>query len=404
MGEAEQAFFRLVGDPVARANPYPVYEEIRRAPSALAATTGFWLITGHSDCAQLLRHPLLKRRHGDSWEARAEFSGGAGRPWFAEQSQSMLWLDNPDHGRLRGLVSKAFTPRYLSALKPQIEDAVKELIDKIVDKGETDIIADLALPLPMRVICGMLGVPEKDRESFRKWTVALAATLEPLPSEPVQDAADKAVLGFYEYFTDLIAERKGSPGDDLLSRLIEVEQAGDGLSSLELIGVATLLLGAGFETTTNLIGNGTLALMQQRDQWEALVSDPSLAPNAVEEILRFDSPVQVAPPRIASQDFTHNGFDVEESHTIVCLIAAGNRDPEKFEDPAKLDIQRKDPAPLSFGGGPHYCLGAALARIEGAAVFKAMAERIPDLELTTDEPEWRETFNLRGLKALPAKI
>ena len=392
---------RLILDPEARANPYPTYDQIRDIGGIYAEDIGIWMVASYAHCDHVMRHHSLVRKHKDSWQRFGEINGATGRLWYEERARSMLWLDPPDHGRIRGLVSKAFTPRYLARLRPRIVEIVDELISAIEKRGEADIINDLALPLPMRVICDMLGVPSADRDDFRRWTTALAATLEPLPSPEVQDAADDAARGFDAYFRDLIERRRDDPGEDLLSRLIQAEQAGDQLTEEEVISTAMLLLGAGFETTTNLIGNGTLALLTHREQWEALVRDPSLAPHAVEELLRYDSPVQMATPRVARETFDVDGLHINEGDIVLPVVGGGNRDPERFEGPNSLDIDRKEPAPLSFGGGPHFCLGAALARIEGAEVFAAMATRLPGLELSEPSPKWRPLFNLRGLEELP---
>ena len=396
----QQEILRLVSDPAARADPYPVYERIRTADGAYLGEMGFWFITSYDDCATLMRHPLMRRRHKNSWEMRGAMSNALGRPWFEGATRSMLWLDNPDHARLRGLVSRAFIPRYLAKLRPHIEEMVEGLIDRLKEEPRFDLIGDFALSLPMMVICEMLGVPSEDRASFRKWTVALAATLEPLPSERVQDAADEASHAFDAYFADLVARRRGNPGADLLSELIHVEEEGDRLNENELIGVSILILGAGFETTTNLIGNGMLALLRNPDQWRALVRNPDAAPAVVEEVLRYDTPVQMAPPRVASAPLILCERSIDEGDTVVAMLGAGNRDPNRYEDPATFDISRPDPAPLSFGGGPHYCIGAVLARIEGAIAFRSLAQHLPSLELADETPQWRETFNIRGLDSL----
>ena len=398
--DVQQEILRLVSDPAARADPYPVYERIRAADGGYLGELGFWFITSYDDCASLMRHPLMKRRHQNSWEMRGAMSNALGRPWFEGASRSMLWLDNPDHARIRGLVSRAFTPRYLARLRPRIEEMVDGLIDRLKGKPRFDLIDDFALALPMMVICEMLGVPSEDRASFRRWTVALAATLEPLPSERVQDAADEASHAFDMYFADLVRKRRGSPGDDLLSELIHVEEEGDRLNEKELIGMSILILGAGFETTINLIGNGMVALLRNPDEWRALVNRPEAAPAVVEEVLRYDSPVQMAPPRVASAPLQLSDRSISEGDTVVAMLGAANRDPDRYEDPATFDISRPDPAPLSFGGGPHYCIGATLARIEGAIAFRSLASRLPSLELADDEPNWRETFNIRGLNSL----
>ena len=398
---AEAALMSLLDDRSVRANPYPAYEAVRAVGPAFRSSLEFWFVSSYAECDRLMRHPDLVRKHGDSWELRGQIMNCVGRRWFEQQGRFMLFLDPPDHTRIRGLVRQAFTPRYLQHLRPQIEERVDELLDGMVDQGGGDLIDDLALPLPMMVICDMLGVPVEDRDSFRRWTVALAATLEPFPSPEVQDRADAAIVEFEGYFTDLIRARRGKPRDDLLSRLIETEEAGDKLAEDELVLTAILLLAAGFETTTNLIGNGTLALLSNRDQWSKLAEDPSLAPGAVEELLRYDSPVQLATPRVARTAVEVEGGVIEEGQVMIPMVGAGNRDPQRYEDAEKLDITRADVDPLSFGGGPHFCLGAGLARMEGAALFAKLPRRLPTLHLEEKEARWRPTLNIRGLETLP---
>ena len=397
---AETAIVSLLNDASVRANPYPAYEAIRAEGGAFYSTLDFWFVSSYAECARLLRHPDLVRKHGDSWNLRGELMNCIGRPWFEQQGRFMLFLDPPDHTRIRGLVSRAFTPRYLQRLRPQIVERVEQLVADMVEREGGDLIDDLALLLPMMVICDMLGVPVGDRDSFRRWTATLAATLEPFPSVEVQDAADEAAAAFEAYFIDLVHERRKHPGDDLLSRMIEAEQEGDRLGERELILNAILLLAAGFETTTNLIGNGTLALLCNRSQWDSLVDDPTLAASAVEELLRYDSPVQLATPRVARTAIEVDGGVIEEGQVMVPMVGAGNRDPSRFENPNALDLKREDVTPLSFGGGPHFCLGAGLARMEGAAVFSHLPQRLPSLQLAEQEARWRPTLNIRGLETL----
>ena len=401
---AEAAIVGLLSDPATRANPYPAYDTIRAAGGVFRSELGFCFVSSYSEAARLMRHPDLPRQHGESWTRRGELSNSLGRPWFEQQARFMLFVDPPDHTRIRGLVSRAFTPRYLQRLKPQIQERVEHLVDDFAERGGGDLIDSLALSLPMMVICDMLSVPAKDRDSFRKWTIDLAATLEPFPSPEVQDAADAASVAFENYFEALVRERRKNPSDDLLSRMIEVEEAGERLNEQELIATAILLLAAGFETTTNLIGNGTLALLRNRDQWDALVADPSLAARAVEELLRYDSPVQMATPRVARTQIPVDGGVIEEEEPMIPMVGAGNRDPERFQDPHDLDLKRADIVPLSFGGGPHFCLGATLARMEGAAFFDYLPRTLPNMHLDDEEPRWRATLNIRGLESLAVTI
>ena len=394
------ATMRLVFDPVARANPYPVYDVMRASEPVYQSEIGPWFVTSYDDCARLLKDPRLTRRFEDSWEQRAIVQNSVGRPWFEEQDRWMLWLDPPDHTRLRGLVSKAFTPRYVAKLHDRVSEIVDGLVVTLAEAGEADFIEHFAFQLPITIICDMLGIPTEDRDSFRVWTVEIAQTLEPLPPEDVQDAADDATLKLTAYLHELVASRRETPGDDLLGQLIHAEEEGQRLTEDEIVSTAGLLLGAGFETTTNLLGNGMLALLRHPDQWSLLRKDPALAAAAVEELLRYDSPVQMATPRVANAPVEAAGRTIQPGDVVVNIIAAGNRDPQHHANPDVVDIERTDPAPLSFGGGPHFCLGAALARMEGAVAFEALATKLPTLELLEDDPQWRRALNLRGLESL----
>lgn len=404
MQDLDTAVTSLVFDPVVRANPYPVYDLMREAEPVYRSPIGPWFVTSYADCARLLRDPRLTRRFEDSWEQRAIIQDSVGRAWFEEQGRWMLWLDPPDHTRLRGLVNKAFTPRYVARLHDRVAAIVDELIENLRSAGETDFIAAFAFELPITIISDMLGVPTEDRGDFRKWTVALAQTLEPLPPPDVQDAADDATVKMGAYFHDLIAQRRGHSGDDLLAGLIAAEEQGQRLTEDEIVSTAGLLLGAGFETTTNLLGNGMLALLRHPDQWQLLTAEPARAPAAVEELLRYDSPVQMATPRVANERLEAGGQTIEAGDVVVNIVAGGNRDPRRYDAPNTVDIRRPEPDPLSFGGGPHFCLGASLARLEGAVAFETLARSVPDIELADDDPQWRRALNLRGLESLLVRV
>ena len=368
-----------------RANPYPLYERMRRDP-VHRAVTGFWFVSSYATCDRVMRNPVFRRRHKGSWELRAALQGATGRRWWEGQDRWMLWLDPPDHGRVRGLVSRAFTPRYVAAMRGRVAEVVDGLVDRLVEEGDADFVQSFALPLPITVICEMLGIPEADRRDFRAWTQAGAAVMQPLPRPEVQDAADTATDAVEAYIADLIEARRRSPGDDLLTAMIAAEEDGERLTRDELVANAFLLLAAGFETTTNLLGNGLLALLGNRDQWQKLVADPSLAADATEELLRYDSPVQFAGPHVATEPVEIAGQIIPEAEMVVAVVGSGNRDPRRFDDPDRLDIERPDPSPLSFGAGPHFCLGAALARMEGAVAFETLARRLPDLALAEGDP------------------
>jgi cytochrome P450 len=401
----DDAILALVsGGDAVRANPYPLYVTMRQNPvhqSVLEA----WFVTSYAGCDRVLRHPAFKRGHGDSWERRAALQNAAGRHWWEHQQRWMLWLDPPDHGRIRSLVSRAFTPRYVDAMRPRVAALVDSLLDSMLGAGEVDFVDAFALPVPITVICDMLGVPDEARRDFRAWTLKSAGTLQPLPSEDAQDAADVATAALEAYFTELVEIRRRDPGDDLLSAMIAAEEGGERLSLEELIANAVLLLAAGFETTTNLLGNGMLALLRNPAEWRRLVDAPSLAANACEELLRYDSSVQFAGPRVvAAESVEIDGTLVPEGSLVLTLVGAGNRDPRRFDEPDRLDVARENPAPLSFGAGPHFCLGAALARMETTIALEALARRAPHIELLDAEPPWLSSQNIHGVESLRVRI
>src|SRR5690606_12082762 len=310
---------------------------------------------------------------------------------------SMLFMDPPDHTRLRKLVSKAFTPRTAERLRPHVAELVDGLLDQ-VDPAGFDLIESLGYPLPVTVICELLGIPTQDQGMFGPWSSAVSRMLDADLDEATIQAGVVAFVELMSYLDGILEERRANPRDDLLSGLIAAEEAGDRLTEEELRSTVLLLFVAGHETTTNLIGNGITALLRHRDQWERLVADPSLAPGAVEEVLRFDGPVHLT-GRTATVECEVAGVTVTPGQGLLTLIAAANRDPARFPDPDRLDITRPNPHHLAFSHGIHYCLGAALARLEGQEAFKALATRFPHLELA-EEPVHREHFVLRGYQAV----
>lgn len=384
--------------PEFRADPYPMYHRLRVEDPVHRSTLmeDTWIVARYADGAAVLHD----RRFG--WEGAQELlldRLGPG-PIQRVRSKWMLFMDPPDHTRLRTLVNKAFTPRVVEAMRPHIREIVDELLGAVEGAGRMDVIADFAYPLPVIVICEMLGVPTEDRETFKGWSRDLARTLDPAVSPELIEQTREAALAFQEYFTALIAERRARPRDDLISALIAAEEQGDRLSEEELLATLLLLFGAGHETTMNLIGNGTLALLRHPDQLERLRGEPALAVSAVEELLRYDGPVQLA-GRIAGEDVEIRGKPIRKGEIVVPLLGAANRDPAQFPDPDRLDLTRTDIRHLTFGGGVHFCLGAPLARVEGQIAITTLLRRLPGLKLETDVPEWRETVTLRGLKALP---
>jgi cytochrome P450 len=392
-------------DPVFRADPYPLYRRMRESEPTYRSPLGFHVFTRYDDCLTVLKHPQMS---SDARNATgyAEFLGQ--QPAARKMAEAMegkrpfLLLDPPDHTRLRGLVSKAFTVRTVEGLRPRVQQVVDELIDDIQRKGEMEVVEDLAYPLPVIIICEMLGVPPSDHERFKGWSRDLARGLDPDFVQPVEalERRFETVLAFHEYFRELIARRRSDPGDDLLTALVHAEEQGDTLTVDELLGICTLLLVAGHETTVNLIGNGVLALLRHRDQLEQLWADRTLIKSAVEEILRFDPPVQFD-GRVALTDIEVGGVTVEQGEQPLLILAAANRDPEHFDDPDTFDITRADNRHLSFGHGLHFCLGAPLARLEGQLALATLVGRLPLMELAVEQPEYKENLILRGIASLP---
>jgi len=392
--------------PEFRANPYPFYRQLRVAdPVHWSTFLGFWVLSRYADCAAVLRDAT--RFSADPRDlANYDFimqGIGEDRPLMQMQGKWMLLMNPPDHTRLRTLVTKAFTPRVVESLRPRIHEVVDQLLAAVRNAGAMDVIADLAYPLPVIVIAGMLGVPAGDRDKFKGWSRDLARTLDPILTPEILTAGDEATVAFIDYFRTLVTKRRTDPQDDLLSGLIAAEEQGDRLTEDELLATAVLLFGAGHETTMNLIGNGLLALLRNPDRLEELRGDPSLAPSAVEEFLRYDGPVQMT-ARTALEDVEINGRTIAKGQQAVILLGAANRDPAQFADPDRLDFTRKDNRNLAFSHGIHYCLGAPLARVEAQIAINTLLQRLPALRLQTEDLEWRETVTLRGLKTLPVEF
>lgn len=389
-------------DPGFIADPYPYYHRLREAAPVYKTPQGFWLITRYDDVALALRD----RRFGKDFVGNMTRRYGENRlsePAVASLSRTMLVLDPPDHTRLRGLVNQAFTARRVSDMRGRIRQLVDEQIDRVIDKGEMDVMRDLAHRLPVIVICDMLGIPEAHRGPFLAASNVNGRILEPVPmSREEMDQANTNTQMAAIYFRQLCDLRRREPGDDLTTALVRAEEAGDKLSPEELESNIGLLFGAGHETTTNLIGNGLLALHRNPDQWERLKADPSLIPNAVEELLRYDSSVQLS-GRVTNAEVQLSGVTIPAQESVITLLGAANRDPAQYPDPDRLDVGRQQIRPLSFGGGIHHCLGAQLARLEAELVFTALIERLPNLTLPErDRPARRHSFTLRGLSRLPA--
>jgi cytochrome P450 len=386
--------------PENRSDPYPIYAFIREREPVHHAPDGSWVLTRYDHCAALLRDPRFSTSPA---KLTAGPDAAAMGPIRQVGSSLMMFLDPPDHTRLRSLVSQAFTPRMVESLRPRIQLLVDELLDAVVETGEMDVLADLAYPLPTVVICELLGVPASDREKFKGWSADASRMLDGYLDQAAMDKGLVAGMYLFQYFTDLVDERRRQPRADLLSALLASETAGDTLSHAELLSTATLLFVAGFETTMNLVGNGTLALLRHPDELARLRDDPTLIRTGVEELLRYDGPVHVT-ARIATTDVEIGGETVRAGEQAVAILGAANRDPEEFVDPDRLDVARTPNRHLGFGGGPHFCLGASLARMEGQIAFATMLRRLPDLELATDLPTYRDHYVIRGLTDLRVRF
>jgi len=386
-------------------DPYPYYRRLRDHDPLWPSPFGYRLASRHADIASILRDRRFGKSYAERMAKRYGEHAMEEEPAFRTMRVWMLNLDPPDHTRLRGLVVKAFTARRVEEMRPRIEAIVDETIDRIEARGTMDVISDFALRLPVTVICDMLGIPDEDRERFfdRSRDVDGGRLLDPVPMTRAElDAANERSEASMDYFRHLFALRRAEPGDDLTTQLVYAEEQGQKLSEEELVANINLLFGAGHETTVNLIGNGLLALHRNPDQLRLLRERPELGPNAVEELLRYDSSVQLT-GRTAQQDVVVSGVEIKAGDGVLCLIGAGNRDPAVYDQPERLDITRTRIEPLSFGGGIHYCLGAQLARIEGEIAIATLLRRLPRLTLDNiEEPEWRPTFVLRGLKQLVA--
>jgi cytochrome P450 len=393
----------LVATPEGRADPYSRYATLRTHTPVHRSAIGFWVLTRYADCQQVLRDPRVGKDFSDAASALGlSEQHQAEQAAFRKDRSNMLFADPPDHTRLRALATRAFTPRTVEALRPHVMAIVDELMDGF-DGEEVDVMDRLAFPLPVTVIGEMLGVPAEDRAQFRPLVRATTAVLElAITPEALADAtAARATME--DYFAALVAERRAAPRDDLLTQLIEAEDKGDQLSEHELVSTAILLFAAGFETTTHLIGNGLFALLRHPDQLALLRQDRHLLRPAVEELLRYDSPVQIT-ARTANEDIKIAGYDILAGNTVLALLGAANRDPDRFTDPDRLDVTRSEGPPLSFGSGIHHCLGAALARLEAQVVLDRLLDRFGAMELVGGQPAHRDSLTLRGFVDLPVRF
>jgi cytochrome P450 len=384
------------------ANPYATYQRYRSSdPVFWDEADERWVLTRYDDIVSVLRSPAASSERA---QVLQRFVPPAFRQLLAFRNNSMLSTDAPQHNRLRLLVNKAFTTRAVEAMTDKIQKLVDSLLDPVQPRGRMDIIADLAAPLPVRVIAEMLGVPPEDHAQFKHWSDGLAVVAGGGGSPGALGYGDyRLVARSYEelvgYFKKVAEKRRTDPRNDLLTALVQAEEAGDRLNEDELYANATLILVAGHETTTNLIGNGMFALLRNVEQMQRLKANPSTIDTAVEELLRYDSPVQFT-TRVLKDDLEVGGRQLRKGQIVLLVLGAANRDPSHFADPDRLEIGRLDNKHLAFGLGTHFCLGAQLARLEGRIAFQTLLRRLPALHLDGPQPQYREHFNLRGLKSL----
>lgn len=389
--------------PEHRRDPYPFYRALRdEDPVHFHALLRGWIVTRHADVAAVLRDP---RFSADRSKIRIEAMRlppvrDELRELAAALESTMLFADPPAHTRLRHLVSKAFTPRVIEDYRGRIVEIVEELLAPAAAKRRLDVIRDLAYPLPVTIIAEILGVPAQDHPAFKRWSDDLAVLLDPFVPADVFERAQQSALEMYHYLRGVFAARRRHPQGDLISRLVLAEERGDLLSQSELFAICALLLGGGHETTTNLIGNGVLTLLTHPRERQRLQDDPRLLETAVDELLRYESPVQFT-GRTATADCELGGKRIALGDFLVLGLGAANRDPMEFADPDRLDIGRRDNRHLAFSSGVHACLGGRLAVLEAGIAITSLLRRFPDLRLECDEPQWYPALVSRGLMTLP---
>jgi cytochrome P450 len=391
--------------PEVRRDPYPTYRKLRAEPRLQRMRLfGGYLAARYADVERVLRDPAFSTNREAVPLMAAFRRGGRNAPAFLGfLDNNLLMIDGARHRRLRALVAKAFTPRRVVALRPAIEAIVDDLLDRVASRGEMDLVSDFAAPLPAIVIADLLGIPAADHDRFRAWSDDLVQILDPFSGREGLAPPKRATRELAAYFQPLLADRRRAPRDDLLSAMIAAEEDGEKLAEEELVALASLLLAAGHETTTNLLGNAVLLLLRHPGERRRLQNDASLLPSAVEECLRFDPPVQltdravVAPTELA-------GIRLEPGTIVAALLASANRDADRFPDPERFDISRADNAHLSFGLGNHFCLGAALARLEAQAALSGLLRHFPDFDGPMEPPAYKPSIVLRGPTAVPLRL
>lgn len=392
--------------PEFKANPFTFLAQLRTSQPVYQTTlpdkTPVWLITRYADVTALLKDERFVKNRRTAMTPEQLRKMPWVPPMFRPLERNMLDLDAPDHTRLRALVHKAFTPSLIGRMRDRIQTLADELLQRAMPAGEIDVIKDYALPLPMTIITEILGVPARDHHKFHKWSKAVVSLTSPHATMRVIPS----VWLFIRYLRQFFKKRRRDPRDDLATALIQAEEAGDKLSEDELLAMVFLLLIAGHETTVNLIGNGMLALLEHPDAMNRLQRDPALIKTAVEELLRYTSPVLMSTERYAREDLNLHGVTIPRGGMTLGVIGSANRDETVFENPDELDITREPNKHLSFGQGVHFCLGAPLARLEGEIAINTLLRRMPDLHLSvaTESLRWRPSMFLRGLESLPVSF
>ena len=402
--EADGLLLAVVLDDETRQDPVPVYRRLLAESPRWESATSMTILAGYHDGFEYLRNPHWGRAEGDM-DLPPTLNGSARRS--DRDTTTMLFLNPPDHTRIRSLVARAFTPRRVEELRGRIDELLTPILDEVADAGECDIMSTLAVPFPVAVISALLGVPQDPTGNFTSLVRDMTSFIDAAADETAITRAEAAAVQMAGYFLEMIEEKRATPDDGLLSALIQVEAEGERLSEDELLANTLLMYAAGFETTSNLIGNGLRALLAHPDELARLRSDRSLMSSAVQEILRFDSPVQLN-VRFALQDDQLFGAPVPRGTAVMILQGSGNHDPAAYDRPERFDVGRFAgegvPAPLSFGWGAHHCLGAHLARAEGEIVLGALLDRFEHIEVVGTEPRYRPSFTLRGLDQMTLAV
>jgi cytochrome P450 len=384
-------------DPSLHADPYPHYHRLRAADPVHHSPFGYWILSRYADVEAVLKDPRGSSDfpNDPTW---AKHRGGPDSNIVTSMRDWLIMLDGAAHRRIRVIVGTVFNGRSAQRLRPRIEAAIGQLLDAM-GEGEIELVRDLALPLPITVISELLGIPEPDRARCRVWTSQIGHSIDPFITAEMRTAMNEAEAEFHEYLAGQLALRRKNPGDDLLSLLLAGRDGDDRLTDDEIIGNVEMMFIAGHETTVSTVGSGMLALLQHPDQLRYLREHPEAIDGAVDELTRYNAPLQTT-TRVVTDDLPVGGKVIPGGAKVMLLLGAANRDPEKYPDPDRLDLTRVGVKPLSFGGGPHYCLGAPLAKLEAGLAFNALLKRYQTIELATEELIWRRHFNLRGLEEL----